>query len=205
MQLTGEDSDIRALLRALPTKADMEALPTKVDMEALVLRVEEQHHRDLQEIRSEVHEIDEWLTREEASVGALETRVTQMEKAHQKHQDQMAEMQLHIEDLENRSCCQNLRFRGIPKATGPENLTETVKAIIHKILDGDSPASLEFDRVTGHSALNMQMWNYPVMFFVAYTSTTTRNKSCERHGSRARWTSTGQKSQYTRTDPEQHS
>lgn len=150
-QSLGEDPDIRALLRVLPTKADMEALPTKADMEALVLRVEEQHRRDLQELCSEVHEIDERLTREETLMGALETRVSQLEKAQQRHQDQLAEVQLHAEDLENRSRRQNLRLRGIPKATGPENLTEAVRAIIHIIIDSDLPTSLEFVRI--HRAL----------------------------------------------------
>lgn len=151
VQLLSDDSDIRALLRALPTKADMEALPTKADMEALVLRVEEQHRRDLQEVRAEVQEIDERLTKEEASMGALETRVTLLERSQQRYLEQLAEVQLHAEDLENRSRRQNIRFRGIPEATGPENLIETVRALIHTILDGALPASLEFDRV--HRAL----------------------------------------------------
>lgn len=152
---SGDDSDIRALLKALPTKADMEALPTKADMEALVMRMEEQHRRDLQEIRTEVQVIDDRLTREEASVGSLELRVTQLEKAQQRHQEQLAEVQLHAEDLENRSRRQNLRFRGIPEATGQEDLSATVSAIIHTILDGDLPASLEFDRV--HRALGPRL------------------------------------------------
>lgn len=108
-------------------------------MEALVLRVEEQHHRDLQEIHTGVHGIDERLTREEASKGALETRVAQLERAQRRHQDQLVKVQLHAKDLENWSCRQNLRLRGIPESTGPENLTETVRAIIYKVLDRDPP------------------------------------------------------------------
>lgn len=154
-QLPGDDSDIRTLLRALPTKVDLEALPTKAGMEALVLRMEKQHRRELEEIRTEVQEIDEQLTREEASVGSLENRVTQLERAQQKQQEQLAEVQLHAEDLENRSRRQNLRFRGIPEATGQENLTETVRAIMHTLLDEDLPASLEFDRV--HRALGPRL------------------------------------------------
>lgn len=61
------------------------------------------------------------------------------------------EAQLHAEDLENRSRRQNLRLRGIPEAPGPENLTETVQASLHKVLEGDPPATLELDKV--HRAL----------------------------------------------------
>lgn len=117
-QPAGVDADIRALLGAFPTK---------VDMEALVLRVEEQHRRDFQQIRAEVGGLDDRLTRGEASVSVLEARVAQMEQAHSLYQDQLAEVQLHAEDLENRSRRNNLRLRGLPEATGPENLLETVR------------------------------------------------------------------------------
>lgn len=137
-QPAGVDADIRALLGAFPTK---------VDMEALVLRVEEQHRRDFQQIRAEVGGLDDRLTRGEASVSVLEARVAQMEQAHSLYQDQLAEVQLHAEDLENRSRRNNLRLWGLPEATGPENLLETVRSIFLGILDLTPPATLEFDRV----------------------------------------------------------
>lgn len=46
----------------------------------------------------------------------------------------------------DRSRRNNLRLRGIPEATGPEDLVETVTAIFHKLLDSPPP-SLEIDRV----------------------------------------------------------
>lgn len=39
-----QDQDIRALLLALPTRADIEALPTRSDIETLILRLEETHN-----------------------------------------------------------------------------------------------------------------------------------------------------------------
>lgn len=90
-------------------------------MEALVLRVEEQHDCDFQQIRAEVHGLDDRLTSGEAKVSALETRVTQLERAQLLSQDQLAEVQLHMEDLDNQSRRNNLRIQGLLEATGPEN------------------------------------------------------------------------------------
>lgn len=86
------DADIRALIRALPMK---------VDMEALVMRVKEQHRRNFQELRSEVHVLDDRPSKEESEVSALELWVTQLERDHTSFQDQLVGVQLHVEDLEN--------------------------------------------------------------------------------------------------------
>lgn len=64
-------------------------------------------------------------------------------------------MQRHAEDLENRNCCNNLRLRGLPEATGPEDLAETVRAILYQLLDSDPPTNMEFDRV--HRALGPKL------------------------------------------------
>lgn len=49
------DADLRTLLRALPTRADIEVLPTRADIESLILCIEEAHSRDIQEVRTELH------------------------------------------------------------------------------------------------------------------------------------------------------
>lgn len=128
-------ADIRTLLHALPKRADMEAL---------VLRVEEQHPWDFQQLHGR-------LAKGESAVSTLEQRVARLEQTHTSHQYDLAEMQLHLEDLENQSRRNNLRLRGLPEAMGPENLQETVRAILHKILDFDPPVTREFYRV--HRAL----------------------------------------------------
>lgn len=54
-----------------------------------------------------------------------------------------------MEDIENQSCQNNLRLRGLPETTGPENLADTVTVILQKVLDFSPPATLEFDGVHG--------------------------------------------------------
>lgn len=55
-------------------------------------------------------------------------------------------MQLHLEELEDRSRRNNLRLRSIPETIGPEGLEATVIALFHKVLK-TPPLSLELDRV----------------------------------------------------------
>lgn len=52
-------------------------------------------------------------------------------------------MQLHLEEMEDRSRRNNLR---IPEATGPEDLAETATAIF-RMLMADPPPNLEIDRI----------------------------------------------------------
>lgn len=55
------DADIRTLLRALPTKANMEAL---------MMKMEKQHCRDFHGLRSEVNSLDDRLSKEESEVSS---------------------------------------------------------------------------------------------------------------------------------------
>lgn len=84
-------------------------------------------------------------------MSALELHVAIPEQGHTSHQDQMAALELHTEDLENQSRRNNLRHRGLLEATGTENLTVTITAILNKVLEAGPPNNLEFDRV--HRAL----------------------------------------------------
>lgn len=137
------DANLRTLLRALPTRADIEALPTRADIESLILQIEEAHSRDIQEVRTVLHSVSDRVTSGETLVAALETRVQALDRASDSH---IVEAQLNLEEMEDRSRRNNLRLWGLPEATGPEDLAETVTAIFHSLLDSPPP-SLEIDRV----------------------------------------------------------
>lgn len=135
-------SEIRVLLRALPTHSEIESL---------LLQIEETHCWDLQAVQSDVQALSEKMHTGETAVSALETRVSSLESACNKYFDTAITLQLHLEDLEDRIRRNNLRFRGIPEATGREDLRETVTAIFQKVLGSDPPEAVELDRV--HMAL----------------------------------------------------
>lgn len=88
------DQDIREMLQAFPTRTDIEAL---------ILRLKETHRRDIQEVRGEVSNLVDWVTMGEASVSSLEIRVAAWERARDQHHDTAVWLQLHLEDVEDRS------------------------------------------------------------------------------------------------------
>lgn len=51
--------------------------------------------------------------------------------------------------MKDRSRCNNLQLRGIPEATGPENLAATVKAIFQRLLETPQTAMDRVHRTLG--------------------------------------------------------
>lgn len=140
-RLIGMPDDLRSILQSLPTKADIEGL---------ILRIEEAHSRDIQEVRADLHTLTDRVDSGEATISSLTHRIAALERSQEPQAATAIDLQLHLEDLEDRSRHNNLRLRGIPEATGSEDLAATVTAIFQEIL-GASPPSLELHRV--HRAL----------------------------------------------------
>lgn len=135
------DQDIRNLVQALPTRADIETL---------ILRLEETHRRNMQEVRGEVSTLAVRVTTGEASVSALEGRVSALEQARDQQRESAIALQLHLENIKDRSRRNNLWLRGIPKGTESESFRETVREIVRTVLE-DPEIAIELDRV--HRAL----------------------------------------------------
>lgn len=112
----------------------MQALPTRSDIEALILRLEETHRRDIQEVRGEVSNLTERVVSGEESVSSLEARVAALEQARDHHHKSAVSLQLHLEDVEDRSRRYNLRLRGIPEAAEMEDVRARVTAIFRGVL-----------------------------------------------------------------------
>lgn len=89
----------------------------------------------------------------ETSLSSLESHVSQLEQAPYSgltllsKVTQVTLLQLHMEELEDWSCRNNLRLRGIPEAAGQESLQPTVLAICQQLATSITPQDLEFDRV----------------------------------------------------------
>lgn len=104
----------------------------------------------MQEVRGEVATLADRMNTGEASVTSLKGRVAALEQARDLHRDSTIALQLHLEDIEDRSRRNNLQLRGIPEDTAMENLGETVKEMFRTMLD-DPDLNIELDRV--HRAL----------------------------------------------------
>lgn len=100
------EEDLRNMLRALPTRADIEAL---------ILRKEEAHSKNIQEVKADLHNVENRVSSGENRLSALEDKVQALEQLQQVHTLKAQEMQLHLEEMEDRSRRNILRLRGIPE------------------------------------------------------------------------------------------
>lgn len=106
---------------------------------------------DVQEVRGELGVMSKRLTAGWSSVTDLEKRVTALEHLQDAHIDDAMMLQMHMEEMEDRSRRNNLRLRGLPEATGPKDLADTATAIFRG-LPGD-PLPLGLDNYRIHRAL----------------------------------------------------
>lgn len=91
--------------------------------------MEEAHAQDIQEIKAELHALSDRVDSGEGSISSLTQRVSASERSQESQAATAVDLQLHLEDLEDRSRRNNLRLRGLPEATGAEDLEATVVAI----------------------------------------------------------------------------
>lgn len=97
-------------------------------------------------MKTDLHNVENRITSGECRLTALEEKIQVLEQTQQAHSLEAQEMQLHIEEMEDRSRRNNLRLRGIPEAPGPEDLAETATAIFRWLLS-NPPPSMEIDRI----------------------------------------------------------
>lgn len=81
----------------------------------------------------------------------MEQQVTFLEYLQDDHIDSAVTLQLHMEDLEDRSRQNNLWLWGLPEAMGPEDLAAFALEIFRRLSDDPLPAYLELNRI--HRAL----------------------------------------------------
>lgn len=149
--LSGPPSQLLTLLIDSNLRALLQALPTKADIEALIGRLEEQHRRDFTEVRRDAQALPSRLTTGEASLEGLQQRLTNLEMLQDIHTQTSVSMQLRLEEMEDRSRRNNLRIRGLPEVTGLEDLAVKAIAIFQQLTGEVIPVDLELDRI--HRAL----------------------------------------------------
>lgn len=138
----GGDAELRSILMALPTKTDIAAL---------IATVEATHRKEMQAVRAEVNTLTTRMEVGENSLAALERRVIVVEGKQDAQTEALQEQALRLEEMEDRSRRNNLRLRGLPEATGPEDLEDTAVAIFRSLPGTDLPEHVEIDRI--HCAL----------------------------------------------------
>lgn len=114
-------------------------------------RVEAAHKKEIRAVKQEVQLLNTRLMAGESSLSTLERRVTTLESQQKDHAELAVELQLRMEEFEDRSRRNNLRLRGLLEATGPTDLLATVRDIFKKVAGEHLPVQIEVDRV--HRAL----------------------------------------------------
>lgn len=141
-QSSGVDTELRALLQALPTKNDIAAL---------IATVEAAHRKEMKAVRADVSALAVRIESGESSLSVLERRMSAMEENQNMQAEALQEQQLRLEEMEDRSRRNNLRLRGLPEATGPEDLADTAIAIFRSLPGIELPDRIVIDRI--HRAL----------------------------------------------------
>lgn len=110
----------------------------------------------------------------------MESRVQALERARASYTEEAQEMQLHLEELEDRSHRNNLRLRGIPEATGSEDLAETVTAIFIRLMESPPP-TLEIVCIATW-APNPRTPPDPTICYAAFIDTHKKRSYCAKPG-----------------------
>lgn len=117
----------------------------------LIGRVEAAHRKEIRAIKQEVHSLSDRLTAGEVSMSEIDRRVSVLDSQHRVQTEAAIGLQLHMEEMEDRSRRNNLRLRGLPEATGPADLAGTVGDIFRKVGGDQIQGRMEFDHI--HRAL----------------------------------------------------
>lgn len=99
LQSPGMAAELRLLLQALPTKADIAALIDKV---------ETAHRKELSVMKADVQALTTRVEMGESSLAALERRVSAVEGIQDTQAEALQDQQLHMEEMEDRSRRNNL-------------------------------------------------------------------------------------------------
>lgn len=104
--------------------------------------------RELHDLCQQVDTVEERVTILESSTTTTDARITALEKEQRAYRCHLVEVQVRLDDGENRSRWNNLRLQGITEATMGPDLRETVVAILNQVLGKPPTSELELTRPT---------------------------------------------------------
>lgn len=130
------EEDLRTMLQALPTRSDIEAL---------MLCIEEAHSRDIVEVRTELHWMQTKPRPHPWNSGCWLWNAPRPPTLIRPWRCSST--------WRNWRCQNNLRLRSLPDAPRAEDLSATVTAIFHRLMEAPPP-TMEIDEV--HRALGLK-------------------------------------------------
>ncbi|XP_018426331.1 PREDICTED: von Willebrand factor A domain-containing protein 5A-like [Nanorana parkeri] len=102
---------------------------------------------EMGELRQQVASSDNRVSALSVTVSTHNACIDALEATQAAHRSHLQQLQLRVEDGENRSRRNNIRLRGIPEATQGPHLHATVTAILNSVLGKPPTEPIELDRV----------------------------------------------------------
>ncbi|KAM5194348.1 uncharacterized protein ACMZJ9_022866 [Mantella aurantiaca] len=130
-------------------------LPSKEDIHSLIKTVEDNHRKEMLALKQDVSKVGSRVQNLEESMTKLDATILQLTQSSTLQISYISQLQLQIDDQEDRERCNNLRLRGIPEATTNNDLEETVLAFFNRLLGPSSSSPIVLDRV--HRALGPRL------------------------------------------------
>lgn len=116
-------------------------LPTKQDLHAMAASIVNALTWELHDLPQQVDTVEERVTVLESSTTTTDAHITTLEAEHQAFHHHLVEVQLRLDDGENRCRRDNLHLCSIPEATMGPDLCATVVAILDQVLASPLPLS----------------------------------------------------------------
>lgn len=132
-------------IQNIELKTMLQALPTKADIEQLIGRLEEAHQKEIREVKKDIQTLTTRLINEEASIATIKEILTVLELTRDTQKEIEEVIQLQLEDLENWNRRNNLQ--GVAESITGEKLIDSVKEIFKQVLGDKYPEHLEIDRI----------------------------------------------------------
>lgn len=151
-------------------------------------------------MRTELNAVTERVSLGETLVASLEALVQAVEQTQAAQDTAAQEMQLHLEEMEDRSCRNNLRLRGIPEAMGSEERLQQYSTASW----GLSHLHWNLTKYITPWVLKPQILPDHGTFSAACTDTHRKKPYYGKHGSKEKSTLMERISKSSRTFPELH-
>lgn len=131
------------------------AIPSLSDLHEIVADIKNILSAAISDLNEELHAMNSRVGEVERTTACHDASLCQVQQLTESHSIHLQELHRHLEDLDNRGRCHNLRVRGLPKPIEPSQLTRTTVALFNDLLERPPDAPIELARL--HRALRPRL------------------------------------------------
>lgn len=121
------------------------------DLQAVASDIKATLSAAIMDLKMDLHSIAARMGTMEQSVTRHADAIRQVQRSSDTNLSHILEIHRHLEDLDNRGRCHNIRIRGIPESVDQQHIEQTVNGIFNDLLDRPADSPIEYERM--HRAL----------------------------------------------------